>query len=129
MGTPKEGNEARPFSIAFSAVLKGIMSENGISQVAVADALSRNQSYVSERVSGKRAFTTDEVDAVAQLMNTTGRALLLLAAQRLQETKPARHLTALPPLDSDYLHNVELDRDELAASHDDGSVGPERGDA
>lgn len=59
------------------------MSAHSITQKAVAEVIERDQSYVSERVSGKRPFTVDDIDAIANMIGVDGRTLLLKIAKLL----------------------------------------------
>lgn len=61
------------------------MKEKGITQRQLADELGRDQAYISERVTGKRAFSTDELDAIAKLANVLPRELIEYLAIRLAE--------------------------------------------
>jgi transcriptional regulator with XRE-family HTH domain len=126
--------ELRPVSVAFAREYKGFMAAEGITQSQIADALNRNQGYVSERVSGKRALDTDDVDALAGIAGWNGRELLIELAKRSRPT-----LSAVPalPVDRDAdvggapqavdLHTVDLRNEQLAATTDDTTIDPNRG--
>jgi len=82
----------RPFTIAVAKVVKSFMSEHHITQKRVANLIHRDQAYISERVTGKRPFTTDEIDAIAALAGKPGTELLEYAAThvlpKIGPTKP-----------------------------------------
>ena len=71
-----------PFARAFAAEYKGYMRSNGVTNLQIAEALGRNDGYVSERANGRRPLDTDDVDALASLTATTGRELMILLATR-----------------------------------------------
>lgn len=83
-----------PFTLAFAKVYRGFMKESGITGRMIADKLGRNVGYVSERVSGKRALDTEDVDALAMLVGNgwTGRTLMIELARRAR----AHDLDELP---------------------------------
>lgn len=77
-------NDLSPFSIAFAAAFRGFMAENNVTGKQIAAKLGRNTGYVSERINGKRALDTEDVDALAMLAggNLDGGELLLELARR-----------------------------------------------
>ena len=77
-----------PFASAFAAEYKGFMKANGITNLQIAGKLLRNDGYVSERVNGKRALDTEDVDALALLVpGWTGKSLMMELARRVQEAR------------------------------------------
>lgn len=56
--------------------LRDFMAERGITQAAVATHLGRSADYVSGRLGGRNALSTDIVIAVAQLARIPARALM-----------------------------------------------------
>ncbi|WP_276318932.1 helix-turn-helix domain-containing protein [Bifidobacterium pullorum] len=61
------------------------MKAHKVRQVAIANALQVTEAYVSERVNGKRALDTDDVDALAKLTGTTGKNLMIELARLAKE--------------------------------------------
>ena len=57
-----------PFALTFASEFKGFMKANGISGAQIAEVLGRGEGYVSERVNGKRALDTNDVEALASLV-------------------------------------------------------------
>lgn len=90
----------RPFSRAIAREIKAVMKERGITQAAFAEAIDRQQGYISERVSGRYPFTTDELDGLAALLYLTGRQLLAILAERMGPMSAgASNVTPLIPAD------------------------------
>lgn len=56
------------FTRAFAAEYKAFMVSAGIRGADIASVLDRGEGYVSERVNGKRPLDTDDVDALASLV-------------------------------------------------------------
>lgn len=91
-----------PFATAFAAEYKGFMRANGITNLQVAAKLQRNDGYVSERVNGKRALDTEDVDALAMLVpGWTGKALMIELARRVQSAMLPSNVTQLPQRGAD----------------------------
>lgn len=61
---PEMGGYAR----AVAGAVKAAMEAGGLSGAALARHMGRAQSYVSLRIQGRRAWTTDEVDTIAHLL-------------------------------------------------------------
>ena len=71
------------FATEFAAQYKGFMKSEGITGAQIAAKLLRGEGYVSERVNGKRALDTNDVDALAMLVpGWDGRALMIELARR-----------------------------------------------
>ncbi len=81
----------RPLTERIAPIVKAFMRSNHITQVQLASELERDQSYVSERVTGKRAFTTDELDAIALLAEWEPRRFIQHLA-----SAPRRFTTGAP---------------------------------
>jgi transcriptional regulator with XRE-family HTH domain len=81
----------RPFTAAVAREIREIMKINSLTQGVVAKLVNRDQSYISERVSGKRPFTTDEIDAIAELIGIDGSTLLAEIACRLKNNTHGVH--------------------------------------
>jgi hypothetical protein len=76
--------ELSSFSTAFADAYRGFMTEARVTGKQIAAKLDRNLGYVSERVNGKRALDTEDVDALAMLAGDgwTGRTLMIELARR-----------------------------------------------
>ena len=61
------------------------MKAHSVRQYQLAEALGRTQPYVNDRVTGKRALDTDDVDALAKLAGTTGKNLMIELARLAKE--------------------------------------------
>lgn len=61
---------------AMTAALRGIMTDRGVTQRAVADYLHRSADYVSGRMTGRHALSVDIITAAAALMGLSDRALM-----------------------------------------------------
>lgn len=84
------------FARAFAAEYSGFMKANDVKGFQIAEVLRRAPSYVSDRTSGKRALDTDDVDALASLVEGwTGRELMLELARRTRETSSIAPLIQL----------------------------------
>lgn len=81
------------------------MVAHGIKQGDLSEALNRNAGYVSERVNGKRALDTDDVDALAALTKISGRDLMVELSTR------ARMLTVVRSVQDD----ADITEDEALA--------------
>ena len=64
-----------PWSKAFGAALREVMKSRGVTQAAVAEKIDRQQSYVSERLAGKRAVDTDVIAGVALVAGVDARTI------------------------------------------------------
>lgn len=98
--------DSRPvgaFSRAISAEVKGLMASKGITQKQFADAIGRNQGYISERVNGIKAFSIDELDIFADLINVDSATLLTLVARRVEDQNVGgERETVDPPRQRDF---------------------------
>lgn len=84
------------FATSFAKEFKGFMRANNVTGAQLADTLGRNAGYVSERVNGKRALDTNDVDALASLVNGwTGVQLMRELARR---TREASHVAPVTPI-------------------------------
>lgn len=110
-------NDVRPvgeFTRLFAAEVKGALKSADVNQLEVAEALGRNQSYVSERISGKRAFTTDDLDVIAKLCGETPKTFITEMARRTREfaqttisnVTPIRQNQSLEEINPEILENV-----------------------
>lgn len=69
------------------------MKAHSVRQYQLAEALGRTQPYVNDRVTGKRALDTDDVDALAKLTGTTGKNLMIELARLAKETVKTRTMS------------------------------------
>ncbi|WP_454112787.1 hypothetical protein [Microbacterium maritypicum] len=80
-----------PFALAFAAEYKGFMKANNITGAQIAELLGRGEGYVSERVNGKRAIDTNDVDALASLVQGwDGLALMIELSRRAESARAPR---------------------------------------
>ena len=80
-----------PFALAFASEYKDFMKAHGVTNLQIAAILDRNDGYVSERVNGKRALDTDDVDALAQLVpGWDGMSLLVELSRRAEAQRSPR---------------------------------------
>ena len=80
-----------PFALAFAAEYRGFMRANGVSRSQIAARLERGEGYVSERINGKRALDTNDVDALASLVaGWDGISLMLELTRRAEAQRPIR---------------------------------------
>lgn len=76
------------FALAFAAEYKGFMRAHRISGAQIAEVLNRGEGYVSERVNGKRALDTNDVDALASLVpGWDGLALMIELSRRADASR------------------------------------------
>lgn len=85
MANTKDMKPISAFATAFANEYKSYMKAHKVRQVAIANALQVTEAYVSERVNGKRALDTDDVDALAKLTGTTGKNLMIELARLAKE--------------------------------------------
>ena len=77
MANPNDFREMSAFALAFATEYKKYMKAHKVRQRQIAEYLGFTEAYVSERVNGKRAIDTNDVDALAALSGTTGRSLMI----------------------------------------------------
>lgn len=65
-----------PFSAAFAASLREVMTARSVTQTKVAQAINRDQTFVSERTSGKRPCDTDIIAGVAQVAGVDAKTIV-----------------------------------------------------
>jgi transcriptional regulator with XRE-family HTH domain len=99
------------FAIRFASEYKGFMKSAGISGAQLAEKLGRGEGYVSERINGKRAIDTNDIDALARLAEGwDGRSLMIELARRVRynvENK-TNNVTELRPNVSRSTETVDL---------------------
>lgn len=112
------------FSTAFAAEYRGWAAAHDVTQDQIAATLDRNRSYVSERMSGKRALDTEDVDALASLTGQTGQQLIVELARRAQSRIAASNIRQLPTTRTGQRPPFEVDELKGAAyDQSDGEVG------
>lgn len=72
---PQMGN----YALAIAKAIRAVTENAGISGAALARHMDRAQSYVSTRIQGRRAWTTDEIDTIAKLVEMDVDTLLAKA--------------------------------------------------
>ena len=70
MANPNDFREMSAFALAFATEYKKYMKAHKVRQRQIAEYLGFTEAYVSERVNGKRAIDTNDVDALAALSGT-----------------------------------------------------------
>ncbi len=119
------------FSIAFADAYRGFMKEHRVTGQMLTQKLGRALGYVSERVNGKRALDTEDVDALAMLAGEgwTGRTLMIELARRARahelEDLPA-NVTRLPQNVAN-LTAIDL-MDDAGVVEYDGRMAADRGE-
>ncbi len=73
-----------------SAAVRGLMHDHGVTQKAVADAIERSDSYVSDRLNGKHALSVDIIAGVAALLHVSDRAIVVELEERMSGTGQGR---------------------------------------
>lgn len=86
MANPNDFREMSAFTLAFAEEYKKYMKAHKVKQRQIAEYLGFTEAYVSERVNGKRAIDTNDIDALASLSGTTGRSLMIELARLTKET-------------------------------------------
>lgn len=61
--------EMGKFAQAWASAVKSAVASAGVSGSELARRLDRAQSYVSLRLNGRRAWTLDELDQIARVLN------------------------------------------------------------
>lgn len=80
-----------PFALAFAAEYKGFMKANSVTGAQIAEVIDRGEGYVSERVNGKRALDTNDVDALASLVpGWDGLSLMIELSRRANAARAPR---------------------------------------
>jgi hypothetical protein len=94
MTEKKSGRQPAAFSREFARKLNGVLGEheNPPTGRDLARALSRNDGYVSERKNGKRAWSVDDIDVIADELGTDGLSLLHTVLSRMQPPATGRVL-------------------------------------
>ena len=89
MANPNDFREMSAFALAFATEYKKYMKAHKVRQRQIAEYLGFTEAYVSERVNGKRAIDTNDVDALATLSGTTGRSLMINCSPHQGNIAPA----------------------------------------
>lgn len=77
-----------PYSKAFGAALKQVMKDRGVTQAHAAEKAGVLQSYVSERLAGKRAVDTDVIYGVAVAARVSPRTIVQEVHRQIAEQAP-----------------------------------------
>lgn len=93
MSNKNDYKEISPFAIAFAEQYRAYMKAHSVRQYQLAEALGRTQPYVNDRVTGKRALDTDDVDALAKLTGSNGTTLMIELARLAKESLKAKTMT------------------------------------
>jgi transcriptional regulator with XRE-family HTH domain len=59
---------AEPLGKRVAQEIRAEMARQGISQIALAEALGRNQTYVSYRLTCKKSLSLEEVEVIADIL-------------------------------------------------------------
>lgn len=86
MAKPNQLPVVTPFSKAFGAALRQVMSNRGVIQSALGEQIGYNQGYVSERLTGKRPVDTDMIAGIAMLAHTSPRAIVVACLDQMRLT-------------------------------------------
>ena len=68
MATKKQEPAVSQFTMDLARVIKGLMSEHGVTQKALAAAVGKSQPYVSAKVNGLDAWNAYELDVIARVL-------------------------------------------------------------
>ena len=92
MTEKKSGRTPAAFSREFARKLNGVVSEHEQPPTGrdLARALSRNDGYVSERKNGKRSWSVDDIDVIADQLGVDGLDLMLTVLGRMQPPSAGR---------------------------------------
>jgi plasmid maintenance system antidote protein VapI len=127
MANDMDRRPVRPLTARLAPLIKQFMRDKKITQMKLAEELDRDQSYISERVTGKRAFTTDELDAIAKLADMEPRAfvelLSLMLGDQLARRRNARNVGG------ESKNEVPADHRAVAEGSDPDAPGSIDGDA
>jgi transcriptional regulator with XRE-family HTH domain len=77
-----------PFSQSLAAVLRGYMSERGITRDALMEHMHRSKGYVAEHLNGTRPPDTDLIFAVAELDHVSAWDLVEVIRRRIGDQPP-----------------------------------------
>lgn len=108
------------FSLAFADAYRGFMKEYRVTGQGLTNKLGRALGYVSERVNGKRALDTEDVDALAMLAGDgwTGRTLMIELSRRARETMVIDDANVGGRVEDDIPHLGKVDLDGLTLAAD-----------
>lgn len=56
------------FTQDLARIIKGLASENGVTQMQIAQAVGRSQPYISAKMNGRDTWDTYELQKVAELL-------------------------------------------------------------
>jgi transcriptional regulator with XRE-family HTH domain len=89
MNESVSGRTPSEFSREFARRLNGLIGESSkkVTGQQIAKALNRNDGYVSERKNGKRSWTIDDIDGIAELLDLTGIDALAIIVERIEDQR------------------------------------------
>lgn len=68
MATSEEHPALGPFAEAIASAVRSVVAGKGVTGSQLARHLNRAQSYASYRLNGKKSWTMDEVDQIAEYL-------------------------------------------------------------
>lgn len=69
MATEEKEPQLGPFATAIAAAVRSVVAGKGISGSQLARHLNRAQSYASYRLNGRKSWTMEEVDQIAEILD------------------------------------------------------------
>lgn len=69
MATEENSPQLGPFATAIAAAVRSVVAGKGMSGSELAKHLNRAQSYASYRLNGKKSWTLEEVDQIAEVLS------------------------------------------------------------
>lgn len=76
------------FTKSFALALRTVMSARGVTQTRVAEAIERDQTFVSERTSGKRPCDTDIIAGIAKVAGVAPRTIVSETLAVMKKSRP-----------------------------------------
>jgi transcriptional regulator with XRE-family HTH domain len=74
-----------PFSRDIAAALSGYIKQNKVSQQQLAQRVGYSEPYMSKRLTGKAAITTDVIAAAAELTGKTYQQMVAILMSRITD--------------------------------------------
>ena len=115
MADKQSGRAPAQFSRDFARKLNGVIGEAEKPPTGrdLARALSRNDGYVSERRNGKRSWSVDDVDVIAEALGLDGLDLMLTVLGRMDPPADGRVIPFPIPSDPSPSVPDEVTDEEL----------------
>lgn len=104
------------FAEKMASVIRGMLAEQNVSQAALAARLHRTQSYVSERETARRYWTTADLDVIADVVGLSPADLLVEVVRRIKAADAVRPAA----------ENTHVVDDAYVTPPSGGSLGPGR---